>query len=143
MPASEFSMLHSRVASSKRTVRNREISQEHRDKVKAQTESKITRHNLLNGVCGAFSPIAFELTEFRQLDKPLVGDRKEKNRLASLNSRNRAKLMLAELDSRLKVLEAMVEPEAVKYDFDFPSDEITEIQLKIKGETFTNGKFIL
>tara|TARA_B110000858_G_C17792601_1_gene470721 strand:+ start:1156 stop:1563 length:408 start_codon:yes stop_codon:yes gene_type:complete len=104
---------------------NRKQSQLVRDRTKDEFELKRKSYNLLNSLCGVFPPQKWVLTEFKSLDVPLVGDRKEKNRIASRNSRIRAKCMHLELDRRLSVLEMELEPRyEAPMNFVFPFDDI-------------------
>ena len=107
--------------------KQREASQEHRDKIKKQRSEKIKTETFFNNICKLFPEQEWKMTFFNQNDKPLIGERKEKNRIASLNSRNRAKALDAELDRRLEVLEQALQPRfRPRFDFDFPEDDECE-----------------
>lgn len=122
---SEFALvLMERTENSLRKIRNRQMSQDNRDRAKDEFKEKLKSYNLLNGVCGRFPPQEWVLTEFKSKDVPMVGDRKEKNRIASRNSRNRTKEMYLELDRRLGVLEEALKPRyEPPLDFPFPFGE--------------------
>jgi len=105
---------------SERHKKNRKISQEYRDLKKKEIESKINSYNLFNSLCQLFGAQDWSPKAFKKGDLPLVGDRKEKNRIASRNSRERAKAMETELDERIRVLEKTLAPQFAPLDFPFP-----------------------
>lgn len=107
-----------------RKIKNRKMSQDNRDKARREFEEKLKSYNLLNAMCGRFQPQEWVLSEFKSKDVPMVGDRKERNRIASRNSRTRAKEMYLELDRRLCVLEEALKPRyEPALDFPFPFGE--------------------
>lgn len=108
-----------------RKSKNRVMSQDNRDRIKREFKSKLENYNFFNAICKMFPPQDWVLTEFKSNDVPMVGDRKEKNRIASRNSRNRAKAMYLEMDRRLSLLEAALKPRyEAPLDFPFPFDEV-------------------
>jgi hypothetical protein len=104
--------------------RNCEIAQQNRDLKKKQIKSKIKTYTLFNDICKIFKEQEWVPSAFKQGDIALEGERKEKNRIASRNSRVRAKAMEAELDSRIVVLERALEPTFMPLDFAFPSEDL-------------------
>jgi len=129
--------------------KSRQYSQDQRDKVKERLRHKINFYELSNSICKRYPPQKWAHTEFKQYDVPLIGSRKEKNRLSSQNSRNRKMAMDAELETRILVLEELLEPKFVPYlfsppealNFPFPFDD--DLTITLGGETFSSGKWTL
>jgi hypothetical protein len=118
--------------------RNCEIAQQNRDLKKKQIKSKIKTYTLFNDICKIFKEQEWVPSAFKQGDIALEGERKEKNRIASRNSRVRAKGMEAELDSRIVVLERALEPTFMPLDFAFPFEE--DVELKVFSDS--HGKWV-
>lgn len=114
---------------------NREMSQRARDKRKIQFNEKVNTYTLWNSICGFFPPQKWSPSEFKQHDVPMEGDRKEKNRIASRNSRERAKAMYLEMDKRLDLLECAMRPryDPPLFDFEMPPFEFGFWELGATG----------
>ena len=61
-------------------------------------------------MCNMYAPQSWHRCLFTQDDQPLVGDRKQKNKISAKNSRNRKKNMNAELKRRISQLEIQLQP---------------------------------
>ena len=85
-------------------------SQQYRDKLKQELKQDIATYELLNSLCNAFPPQTWSLAAFNQNDLPLVGTRKEKNKISARNSRVRSKAMRAELSRRIHILDQKLLP---------------------------------
>ena len=108
-------------------LQSRRQSQKYRDLKKKQIQEKINAYDLFNGICKLFGPQEWSPKAFKHVDIPMVGDRKERNRIASRNSRERAKAMENELEARVKVLEQALAPQFMPLDFPFPFVEENKI----------------
>ena len=94
-----------------------------RHKAKLKLMEDIESYTLFNRICRLYSPQVWDPKNFKHGDIPMVGDRKERNRISSLNHRNRVKLMCKVLHDRLEVLQRALEPiYTPSLDFDFPFD---------------------
>ena len=116
---------------------NRRQSQKYRDLKKKQIREKINTYDLFNGICKLFGPQEWSQQAFKHVDIAMLGDRKEKNRIASRNCRERAKAMEKELDERLEILEQALAPQFTPLEFPFPFEE----QNKIFGRD-THGMWV-
>lgn len=87
--------------------KNARVAQAHRDRKKLQLEFDIAEYRFMNDIHHVYPPTSFDLGAHTQDDLPLVGDRKERNRLAALNSRNRRKNRNKLLQLRLNYLRTL------------------------------------
>jgi len=114
---------HTLVKSNRITARA--ASQANRDNIRKKFIKDVETYELFNGICKIFPEQKWELQYFAQGDIPIVGTRKERNRISSKNSRTRAKAMYAEMERRLKCLEAEMAPfYEPPLTFDFPFGKI-------------------
>lgn len=120
-------------------------SAEARHKARLKLLKEIETYDLFNGICKLYSPQEWDPKNFKEGDIPMVGDRKERNRIASVNHRNRVKLMNKVLHDRLEVLERALEPiYTPTFDFDFPFDDECDVMGHGHGVwEFTNERPLL
>ena len=120
-------------------------SAEARHKAKLQLLKDIESYNLFNRICRLYPAQEWDPKNFTAGDKPLVGDRKEKNRISSENHRRRVKLMNKVLHDRLEVLERALEPVyRPTLNFDFPFDDECDILGYAHGKwEFTESRPVL
>ena len=85
-------------------------SQLYRDAKKRKFEQDVAYYKLLNGIHKIFPPQEWTCNQFKKFDQPLTGERKDKNRIASANSRKRARLMNDELQNRIDLLSNCTKP---------------------------------
>lgn len=85
-------------------------SQQYRDLEKAQIQQDIQTYELFNSLCNIYPELTWHPSSFTQDDQPLVGDRKQKNKISAKNSRHRKKNMKAELKRRISQLEIQLQP---------------------------------
>ena len=144
--------------SNKRRLRlQREWSQMYRDEKKRKLNADVAYYNLLNDIHNIYPPQQWCSNCFKQYDKPLEGERKLQNRIASANSRRRAKLMQEELQSRIEMLsncnQPMYEP---PLHFPLPPEElelpplfkltqppVVHSEITIRGELSNFGVWVL
>ncbi len=85
-------------------------SQQYRDLEKAQIQQDIQTYELFNSMCNIYPAQTWHPSSFTQDDQPLIGDRKQRNKIAAKNSRIRKKNMKAELKRRISQLETQLQP---------------------------------
>jgi hypothetical protein len=132
------------------------FSQSYRDVKKQKFEQDVAHYKMLNDMHKVFPPQQWTSNQFKQFDEPLKGERKDKNRIASANSRRRAQLMHEELQSRIDLLSNCNQPTyEPPFYFPLPAEElvlpplfpelppVVHSEIKIRGETATFGRWIL
>ena len=93
-------------------------AQEYRDLEKAQIQQDIRTYELFNSMCKIYPVQTWHPSSFTQDDQPLVGERKQRNKIAAKNSRIRKKNMKAELKRRISKLEIQLQPNfTLKFTF--------------------------
>ena len=104
--------------------KGRIASAEARHSARLKLLKDIENYDLFNGICRLYPPQQWDPKNFKAGDKPMLGDRKERNRISSENHRRRVKLMHKVLHDRLEVLERALEPIYMPtLDFEFPFSE--------------------
>lgn len=89
----------------------REVYQKnYREQKKKEFEKKIGFYDFLNFMHPLFPHNTWDSSDFDEMDEPLVGDRKEKNKISARNCRRRNKARLEELDRRIDLLVEKIEP---------------------------------
>ena len=122
-----------------RKRKNRIAAQVSRDKAREKFNKDLQTYELFNSICKWFGPQKWVPSEFNGGDIPVVGDRKEKNRISSRNSRVRKKAMQVELQTRLSVLQESLKPSfEAPMDFSFPFNEANVV--KFQSGTWVLGK---
>jgi len=135
----------------------KEWSRCYRDAKKHKFEQDVAYYKLLNAMHNIYPPQQWTSNQFKDFDEPLTGERKDKNRISSANSRRRLKLMEAELQNRIELLSTWTQPiYNPPLHFPLPPEElelpplfkltqppVVHSEIKIRGETATSGIWIL
>ena len=132
------------------------FSQSYRDAKKQKFGQDVAYYKFLNAMHNIYSHQQWTSNQFKQFDEPLTGERKDKNRIASANSRRRAMLMEEELQSRIEFLSKCNQPiYNPPLHFPLPPEElelpplfpelppVVHSEITIRGETATFGIWIL
>ena len=96
--------------------KSKEYSQRYRDSEEEKIKQDIRTYELFNSMCNVYPLQKWHTDFFTQDDEPLVGNRKEKNKISAKNSRKRKKNMKKELGRRIHQLEIQLQP---KFTFNF------------------------
>lgn len=90
-------------------IKSAQKSQIYRDRKRLELESDLEEYYFINDLFQVYPPRSFEVTAFAsEVDKPVKGDRKERNRITAYNSRARAKRRTKLLRERLEYLRPML-----------------------------------
>ena len=130
-----------------RKRKNRIASQIVRDQARERLNKDIQTYELFNSICKCYGPQKWVPSEFKDGDIPAdsAADRKERNRIASRNSRVRKRAMEAELQSRLSVLQDSLQPSfepPLDFAFPFNEEDASSIEVKIGGRIFQSGTWV-